>query len=117
MTIQPRPWHDEAKRLSAEGLPVAGIARQLGVSWELVRRLLDPEYRARTAARDAERQRQAYRNDPKFRARKREWNTRVNTSTGMSKCKIRHLRIQAKCTAYDTGRTYEDVCKSWGVEP
>ncbi|WP_422236992.1 hypothetical protein [Methylorubrum rhodinum] len=100
---QPRPWHDEAKRLFDLGVPIARIAREIGVPFGRVYFDLKPAQALQANARKTERDRRRRRTDPEFVARERA-----------TKKKSR-IRAAARQEAAETGAPVEQIYERWGV--
>lgn len=67
---RPQPWHEEARRLKAAGVPYREIAERVDRSLTIVAKLFSPKYRkAQNANGIASKKRRAER-DPAYRAQR-----------------------------------------------
>lgn len=65
-------WHDTARRLRAENVPVKEIAARLGVHVVSVYRATDPDYATRQRAAVNAANNRRYATDPAFRAERKQ---------------------------------------------
>jgi hypothetical protein len=107
--MQPRPWHDKALALRAEGVSLVRTADACDIDLTTLKRFLYPEYRERQKLAVAASRKKRLASDPEYRKQQAAAHTK--------RTRLARHRTAAKCEAYDTGRRYEDVCASWSITP